>query len=731
MKNLKFILIMLVAFLFVGFATNVNADEPVVVTSLEELTANAKDSSIKLGADITLTANIALDNVTLDLNNHTISTNGNVIVARGDIIFKDSGDSGKIVNSTDVTKQVIQISGNFTFESGTVEAKSGYALLVYQGAAVINGGTLTANGYTILVYSNLTINDGNVSSGNGGFTIYQSPNKNSKVTINGGVISTTSTDQAVSLSDSSTAVMNGGKISAPNGIGVAEFKNTSFTMNDGVIESKSHGLSGNGSMSGTNEGTNATFTIKGGSITSTDGPAIYAPQIEGESTISGGKLVGHDVAVEVRAGKLTITGGELEATANSYSVDGNGNGSTTVGSAVAVVQHTTKQAIDVTIKGGTFKACLPVSEANPQENSAEDIAKVNVSITGGEFTTTCDSVVGSEDNTKFISGGTYSAVPEDKYIKDEYDAYENSDGTYVIDKDVTLTVAEDTIYVEKGKTVSDVYSSNKLKYVTAVVEDTSVATLDGTSVKGVAVGNTKVTVTLNKANDPVVKTVGVSVYEIKDTTIVSETDENEVQDSSKSIVKNNLSSIVADVMNEKENITGVDSDTAEAIKDAVIDGAAISTEIYTEEVKEADVKSDLAIINKVLDKDSKVAGLYDISIKVLADGDEIGNITELSKAIEIKFEVPSDLPKVKEGYTRMFTVTRLHDGVATKLATTAATNGVVTVKSNKFSLYALTYSDVKEGQLDDVPKTGVVIAPVVLGTITVGAALAFVNKKRH
>lgn len=116
-------------------------------------------------------------------------------------------------------------------------------------------------------------------------------------------------------------------------------------------------MAGNGTPAGgVNEGENAKFTITGGTLSSSVAAGIYAPQVNGETTISGETTVikGGRTGVEVRAGTLTITGGTITGNQEEYDFIVNKNGLTTNGAAVSVCQHTTLQPITVTISGGTF-----------------------------------------------------------------------------------------------------------------------------------------------------------------------------------------------------------------------------------------------------------------------------------------------------------------------------------------------------------------------------------------
>ena len=115
--------------------------------------------------------------------------------------------------------------------------------------------------------------------------------------------------------------------------------------------------------------------------------------------------------VEIRAGKLTVSGGAITGTATPVTVTPNGNGSTTAGAGVALAQHTTKLPVIVTIENATVKGYTGVYESNPQNNDPASIAKVNLTISGGNFEAINNgtNAVYSEDCTNFISGGTFSS----------------------------------------------------------------------------------------------------------------------------------------------------------------------------------------------------------------------------------------------------------------------------------------------------------------------------------
>ncbi len=168
-----------------------------------------------------------------------------------------------------------------------------------------------------------------------------------------------------------------------------------------------------------------------------------------ETTINGGSVTGDITGIEIRAGKLVlnncdVTGGHGEVTAVA-----NGNGATVSNAALAVSQHTTKKPIDVTVNGGSFSGGAAVYEANPQNNSTTDTAKVKINVTGGAFK---GVIAKDEDNSTIaITGGIYYSyvhnqedlakfVPEGSEII--FDGI--SDGVQVKPKNTTIVIIQPT-----------------------------------------------------------------------------------------------------------------------------------------------------------------------------------------------------------------------------------------------------------------------------------------------
>lgn len=142
-------------------------------------------------------------------------------------------------------------------------------------------------------------------------------------------------------------------------------------------------------------------------------------------TVNEGATVTGESGIEIRAGSLTVNGGTITATGASLQEMANNNGSTVIGAAVAVSQHSTDLATSVTIHGGSFTGDYAFYENDVQNNTGRD--KISLRVTDGTFT----GNVSSENCTGFITGGTFSTDPS-ACLSKSYDAEESSNGTWTV-----------------------------------------------------------------------------------------------------------------------------------------------------------------------------------------------------------------------------------------------------------------------------------------------------------
>ena len=410
-------------------------DSCAIVTSTAELSDafTSQKSTVLMGGSFDLTADLRTSaDMDFYLNNYTLTSNGwSIINVDGDLTIY-AGENGKIVE-TGGDYAPLYVYNNTTLKSGTIEA-AGQAAFVYYDT-----GLLTMDGGT----------------------------------IDGG----SDTAVAVVVSNGAKLVMNGGTITGDTW-GVSVFKDAEFEMNGGTVNATAEGsigISGNGSTSGNNEGTNAKITLNAGTINSGD-LGVYAPQANGVTTLGEGITINAaKCGVEVRAGTLSVNGATISVPADAeYVFSPNGNGSTASGVAIAVAQHTTKQAISANVSSGTFTAPVVFGESNPQNNSEEDVAKVELSITGGAFNATNgDPIVSSEDVTGFVTGGTYNKDLDEKYIADGYvSALDFEEDAFKVLDPNTLDPADeiDTFIDENDEEVNYI-APKKIDYENYWVED--------------------------------------------------------------------------------------------------------------------------------------------------------------------------------------------------------------------------------------------------------------------
>ena len=328
----------------------------------------------------------------------------------------------------------------------------------------LNGKTLERkNGYIFDVYSNMTVKNGTVKfsekPAKSGAAIWV--NKTAKLTVESNVT-----------------------VEAPdNCFDIAYYEDC--TAAEVILRGKLIGGSGVTMNGNIGEGTSNKLTVDGATIDVTGHGIYQAGCADTNFTINNSVITGGCTGIEVRAGKLTVTNSTITGK-GELAVKPNGGGTTTDGAGIAIAQHTTKQPIDVTVAGGTVTGGYAIYESNPQKNSAADIAKVKVAVTGGTF----NGKIYSEDITGFVTGGTFSTNPKD-YVPTTGYTVAKKDGVYTVaekDKNEDGTVAETSAVKLEVPATSG-----------GTVINTTVNKNDIETNKELTVTNTKTAVTINQA----------------------------------------------------------------------------------------------------------------------------------------------------------------------------------------------------------------------------------------
>lgn len=253
------------------------------------------------------------------------------------------------------------------------------------------------------------------------------------VVVNG--ISATNSDMVVKNSTITSATGLGfgffGGMTAEEAKTDTENYNT-LTLENSTVSGYTFALSGNGTKHGT------AVDIQNSTLTGTIGAGIYHPQV-GTLTVGGAdtKISGTS-GIELRAGTLTVSGGEISATAATLETVPNkegtdhADGSTIDGAAIAVSQHGYDPDITVNITGGTFNGVEALYEEDLQNT---DVSNISMTVSGGTFA----GGVESENVTGFISGGTFNGAVETTYVADGLVIYPTSSGNVVGTEEEAIT----------------------------------------------------------------------------------------------------------------------------------------------------------------------------------------------------------------------------------------------------------------------------------------------------
>ena len=240
---------------------------------------------------------------TVDLGGYTVS-GGTFVVSDGNNV---TFTNGTIESAT----YGIQNTATATVDStATVKSTAANASAVYgaAGSTTVINGTVEGNKYGVIV-------------------------KGGELDVAGKVTATNSDGRAIALRESASADINDGA-DVEGTFGVVVYTNSAVNVNGGEVKGVSHAISGNGRAA---DGP-YTINVTGGSVTATNGAAIYNPNATGTMNISGGTITGSTTAVAAGENSTNnISGGTFssavpeEYCANGYAPKDNGNGTYGVG----------------------------------------------------------------------------------------------------------------------------------------------------------------------------------------------------------------------------------------------------------------------------------------------------------------------------------------------------------------------------------------------------------------
>ena len=381
--------------------------------------------------------NVTLSNVTADYGNNAGAAIKGVVEATSGthLTVKDS--------RIEVTNVAAERSRPFigVYLNNTASTSRGSA-----SSAVIENSTVIANktagsekgsqwGVGIGAYTyDLTVSGGTVTSTDGaGITFY------------GGV-----------MIDSAAELLDAGNTES--------FK--TLNLEGGVaVSGYTFAVSGNGSSTEANSGT--VINVGSATLKGELGVGIYQPQV-GILNINAGANIQGSSGIEIRAGELNVTGGNITATwekLQTYPKQA-GSGTSIDGAAIAISQHSTNKPIFVNIIDGNFTGPVALYEEDLLNEVANE--QIEADITGGTFTSTQADMpaVSSENMDSFVSGGTFTEPVPAAYLEDGF-TLTVGDGTYGVEEADELatvtrgeavynfaTLAEALTFAEDGDTVT-------------------------------------------------------------------------------------------------------------------------------------------------------------------------------------------------------------------------------------------------------------------------------------
>ena len=141
-----------------------------------------------------------------------------------------------------------------------------------------------------------------------------------------------------------------------------------------------------------------------------------------------------------------------------------------------------------------------------------------------------------------------------------------------------------------------------------------------------------------------------------------------------------------------------------AIDEAINNGEDVNVDVYLEikDISDAISPSDKEKI-KASTTNADNIEYFDISVfkEISISGQSQGatSIHELTTPLKLTIGVPKSFPAVADGYKRTYVVLRLHDGSVTVLPTTLNADGTLSFETDKFSTYALAYTDTKKEEV--------------------------------
>ena len=375
-----------------------------------------------------------------------------------------------------------KLTGSETYKLNSNLARN---LTVKDGASVI----LDLDGHTLTNDANNDTNTDTITVENGG-TLTITDSSSTKGTID-------------NVSHQKAAIFNNGTVTIKGGVKITRSKETGEKPASGTEKNTYYNIVNHGNMTiddaSVNQNGNFSSLIENGyysySTDHTTGNNAEAPQL----TIKGGTFSGGINTIKNdEGGDLTIDNGTFSNTTQCAVMNWNTatiNGGTFTDDAYSVVyngSYNNHASGKLTVNGGKYSGSNFLGVySNPG----------TVSVTDGDFTGIKDMVKEKTNNTKFISGGTYKALPTAN-LQDNVAQATVTNGTsttFAVGTQAIQKAAEDsgnTVTVTKG--IVNLTGANA-----KIVNASGKVTVDGSNVETGATVQPNASQTIKKLKDQI------------------------------------------------------------------------------------------------------------------------------------------------------------------------------------------------------------------------------------
>lgn len=426
----------------------------------------------------------------------------------------------------------------------------------------------------------------------------------------------------------------------------------------------------NGAFASNNTTGPAHLEVHGGVLTSKQGPAIFLPS-PGSVKITDGTING---GISIKMGNIDISGGVINAT----------NGSIDPLDEYYSYHGDAWFADAIYVWGGIYTSL--------DEGYTNDL---NLNITGGT-----------------INGVTGNAIT----IYDIGHVAQN----------ISINISGNTKVVATDK---------NLAY--------SVVTLDEAGVKNIAagynnkdlVGKVKTTITGGTYSSTVAKYIDKEYTEAKEDSLYAVSKRKVIVDTPSVDETQKVTTVTVGVK-KTDDLSNILLDSVLNTKLDLSEVSNTVVEVNVSNKKDTELVEDVLTKIKAAAEENKttIATYFDIVLNVKdGDSDEVlGTLDELTNKIKFVIALPEDIASLADGYVRKYYIVRYHDGKA-EILDASSDGKVVTFESDKFSSYALAYTDTKNTTPteEENPKTGDnIIISVIAGAISI-TGLAFCLKKKY